>query len=316
MSQTFQDLYELYEDHTGDDSAANTTMGKGRINDTHKELLALHDWYFAETTEKFTTAASDYQYNLPYNYGRMVSVRIKIGDVDYVLTEVSNPDQWQSLHTYRETSTSDYPIYFHITGDSMEIFPIPTSAGDTDNGTFHYVRRVVDMAADDYTTGTITTLANGGTAITGNGSTWTAAMVNRHFKIDADYQWYEISAFTSTTAITLKKAFQGTAISAGSASYTIGEMALIPEDYHQLLWQQPVALYWAMKKEPDQSAYYQALYEKGKKDFFNAYSKRTRSQIIQPIRRYRTPLPDAVGANRWSEQTILWSDPNEFHGGS
>lgn len=316
MSQTFQDLYGLYEDHTGDDTAANTTMGKGRINDTHKELLALHDWFFAETTDSFTTAASDYQYNLPFNYGRMVSVTVKIGEVHYNLQEVANPDQWQSLQTYKETYTSDYPRYYIVTGDSIEIYPIPSSAGDTDNGTFHYVRRVADMSADDYTDGTITTLANGGTAITGDSSTWTAAMVGRYFKINADYQWYEISAFTSATAITLKKAFHGTAISAGTAAYTIGEMPFIPEDYHQLLWQQPVALYWAMKKEPDQSAYYQALYEKGKKDFFNAYSKRTRSQILQPIRRHRIPLPDAVGANRWSEPTVIWSDPNEFHGGS
>ena len=310
MSLTFQLLYKLYEDHTGDDTAANTTMGKDRINDTHKELLALHDWYFAETTQAFTTAADDYQYDLPFDYGRMVSVRIKIGDVHYVLQEVANPDEWQKLHTYRESSTSDIPTHFLITGDSIEIYPIPSVAGDTDNGTFHYVKRVVDMSNDDYVTGTITTLANAGTAVTGSSTVWTAAFVGRFFKIDVDKFWYEISARSSNTAITLKKPFQGTAISSGSEAYTIGEMPLIPEDYHQLLWQQPVAWYWAMKKEPEQAAYYQALYEKGKKDFFNAYSKRTRSQILRPIRRQRIPLPDAVGSERWNEQTLTWGDPD------
>lgn len=305
MAQSFQDVYTTYQEHTGDTTTGNLTIGKARINDTHKELLAMHDWYFAETTANFTTAANDYQYDLPYNFGRMVSVRIDISDVHYVLKEVSSHDEWQKLHIYRDTSTGDIPEYFHITGDSMEIYPVPTSAGSSNNGTFHYIKRVVDMTAADYTTGTVT-LTNASTTVTGSGTTFTAAMVGRSIKGTTDARWYELLTFTSTTVMVLKKAFQGT--TGSGLSYTIGELPLIPEDYHQLLWMQPVSHYWAMKKEPDQAAYYQSLYEKGKREFFNAYDKRSRAQILRPMspRNAGGYLGTVSDGATWNEVGINW----------
>lgn len=313
MALTFNNLFVIYQDHTGDTSAANIAIGKARINDTHKELVALHDWYFAEKTASFTTGASDNTYDLPYDFGQMVAVDIKIGDVHYTLTEVSSNETWQKIHTYKETYTSDYPIYFHVTGDTVEIYPVPSSAGASNNGTYHYRKQVVDMQYDDYTAGTVT-LTNASTTITGSSTTFTAAMVGRWLKGNLDSRWYELATFTSTTVMATKKAFQGT--TTASLAYTIGEMPIIPEDYHQLLWMQPVALYWAMKKETDQAAYYQALYDKSKKEFFNAYSKRSRSQILKSPTAHTIPIPTAYGANRWSEPTLTWDDSDEFWGGS
>ena len=112
----------------------------------------------------------------------------------------------------------------------------------------------------------------------------------------------------------LKKSFQGT--TASSLAYTIGEVPIIPEDYHNLLWYQPVATYWMMKKETDQASYYQSLFERGRKEFFNAYSKRSRIQILNPPTGfYNQPIPTAYAGNRWSN-TAGWADRNEFWGGS
>lgn len=278
---TFQDLYENVQDHTSDTTATALAIAKARINDTHKELVGLHDWYFAEKTHNFTTAASDYTYDLPYDYGRMRAVTIEDSDTVYSLTEVASPDEWQRIQVYRETQTSDIPEFYHITGDRMEIYPIPTSTGDDDNGTFYYTKRVVDMQYADYTTGTVT-LTNDSTTVTGSGTTFTAAMVGRWIKGDLDARWYELASFSSTTAMATKKAYQGT--TTASLSYTIGEMSIIPEEYHNLLWYQPVAQYWMMKKEPEQAAYYQSLYDRGKTQFMNSYSKRTSIQILKPSR--------------------------------
>lgn len=300
---TFQNLYELYEQHTGDDSSTNTTIGKGRVNDTHRELVGLHDWYFAEKTQNFTTAASDYKYDLPYDYGRMVAVTIAIASIHYELTEVASHDRWQRLHIYRETETQDFPEYFHITGDSLEIYPIPVSAGSTDNGTFYYTKRVVDMTTDDVTNvteSTTMTFTNGDETLTASGATFTAPMVGRWIKNATDQRWYEIASFTSTTAMELKKAYQGTTES--GASYTIGEVPIIPEEYHALNWYQPVAQYWMMKKEPQQASYYQGLYDSGKQQLFNAYSKRTTAQLLEPIRRLRRGVPRTFDGS--------WIDPD------
>ena len=312
MALTFENLHENYEDHTSDTTAANVTLGKARINDTYKELLAMHDWYFAEKTATFTPTASDYTSDLPYDYGRMVTVTVKVSDAYYTLTEVASHDEWQRVQMYRDTYTNDYPQLYHITGDSLEMYPVPTSTAASATGTMYYIKRMVDMANDDYATGTATA-TNASAAVTGASTVWTDAFVGRFFKINADYRWYEISARTSDTAITLKKAFQGTTASA--AAYTIGEIPIIPEDYHNLLWYQPVATYWMMKKDTAQAGYYQALYSQGKKDFFNAYSKRSRTQILDPLKEQRRVIPTAYGSNRWNEPTLDWDQSNEFWGG-
>src|ERR1019366_1597043 len=73
----------------------------------------------------------------------------------------------------------------------------------------------------DYTTGTVAvTTATG--AVAGNGTTFTAAMVGRGFKAVGHTKWYRVSAFTSTTAITIindsddeTASYDGGAISGG-----------------------------------------------------------------------------------------------------
>lgn len=296
MAITWQGLYTNYTDHTGDASAANLTIGKNRINDTNKSLLGMHDWYFAEKTANFTSTANIYQYNLPFDYSRMIGVTIQIGGRFYSLQEVPSHDEWQRVQMFRTTYTSNIPELYHITGDQMEIYPVPSSTGDANNGTYYYTKRVVDMQYDDYSAGTVT-LTNNSTVVTGSGTTFTASMVGRFIE-GPDKRWYELATFTSTTVMGLKKAFQGTT---GSAfAYVIGEISLIPEDYHALLWYQPVATYWMLKKEVQQAGYYQALYDKGRDEMFNAYSKRTRAQIMRSPHSQRFGVPD-LAAGTWAD---------------
>lgn len=297
MALTFTDLYTNYTDHTSDTSAANLTIGKARINDTNKELLGLHDWYFAEKTFTFTPSASDYTYDLPYDYGRMVAVTIELDSIVYSLEEVPSHDEWQRVQMFRDTQTSDIPEYYHITGDSLEIYPVPSSTASTATGKFYYTKRVADMVAADYTTGTAVA-TNGSASIVGTGTTWTTGMAGRFFKINSDARFYELLTFGSTTTYALKKLFQGLTVT--TTAYTIGEMSIIPEDYHNLLWYLPVAQYWMMKKEPQQAAYYQALYDKGKQTFFNAYSKRSRTQILRARRQRYAGRMTAVGS--WPDE--------------
>src|SRR5258706_9426842 len=101
MAITFQALGTNYTDHTGDASAANLAIGKARINDTHKYLMAYHDWYFAEKPANFTSTANIYQYNLPYDYMRMVGVTIQISGRFYSLAEVPSHDEWQQVQMFR-----------------------------------------------------------------------------------------------------------------------------------------------------------------------------------------------------------------------
>src|SRR3990167_3554288 len=69
-----------------------------------------------------------------------------------------------------------------------------------------------------YTTGTAS-ITNGSTAVTGSGTTWTAAMVGRKIRFGSDLPWYRIASRSSDTAIVLENVYQGTTNTA--ATYEI-----------------------------------------------------------------------------------------------
>lgn len=78
---------------------------------------------------------------------------------------------------------------------------------------FHYRypwhwRRAVGFVSTvaPYTTGTVT-LTNGSTTVTGSGATFTTAMVGRKIALTYGSPWYTISAFVSTTEVTLDRAY-------------------------------------------------------------------------------------------------------------
>ena len=73
----------------------------------------------------------------------------------------------------------------------------------------------VGQTVAPYSTGTVTATL-GSTTVTGSGTTWTSAMVGRKFRVDGDLDFYTVSAFTSTTSITLADAYVNATVS-GSA---------------------------------------------------------------------------------------------------
>jgi hypothetical protein len=49
---------------------------------------------------------------------------------------------------------------------------------------------------------------------------------------------------TTNTALSLVRSYGGTAIAAGSAAYTIGQMPLLPEEFHDTPVFKAAATYW------------------------------------------------------------------------
>lgn len=94
-----------------------------------------------------------------------------------------------------------------------------------------FLASVVDAGAGNwigtpYNTGTVTVATSTG-AVTGSGTTFTAAMVGRPFKALGHTKWYRVKTYTSATAIVIEddlddatSAYTGGAISAG-ATYEI-----------------------------------------------------------------------------------------------
>lgn len=294
MFLTFEGMYTMVQDLSGDDTSARLTGFKRDINVATGILRHELSRYIFEETRTITTVANQQSYELDPRLIRIHEVTYTTGGIPYLVNEIASRAEWRLLNE-ASTSSSNIPRYWYADKDQIHLFPKPAAASDTI--TIYGEERVPDMTAADYTTGTITTLANGDDDVTGSGTTWTAAFVSRWLRVTSNGIWYEIESRSSNTAIVLVKNYQGTSISAGSEAYTIGEQTLGSyEDLHVLpVWYALMQYYGGIMEDAGKRAEYLALWTAGKQNALDVYGKRTGSAII-PGRRMRRL--DLVEVNR------------------
>lgn len=251
--------------------------------------------YYQEEEREFETvddaiSGTSYQaYKLPENFSRLTELYVTVGTTQYPAELVQDPERWRWMNSTTTQSTSDFVSHCFIKRDRVELYPIPSSAN---TATLIYEAFSTPLTQDDYTTGTITTLANEGTAVTGSGSTWTAGMAGRYLKIDDDGDWYKIASFTDTTHITLDTEYQGIAIAAGTEDYTIGQMPNTPPDTHILpvyfaVWK------WAMfRKDVQLAREYERFWKEDLKEAVADWGNRSSSNVISPGYRQRIRNPN------------------------
>jgi hypothetical protein len=261
---TFTSRRNLWGKLTGNNSSANLTDGDTLLNQFDREIVTSRPWSWREKSKTGVTVASQQFYDLPFDCGKLISVTITSGTTVYTPKEISSTDHWNKLN--QSTSTANYAEWFYPFGDQVGFYPTPSTAGLTI--TFRYLKKAKDLSVADYTTGTITTLANAGTAITGSSTVWTAGMAGRYIQINegsgGDGVWYEIDSFTSTTALVLARAYDGIAISAGSATYIIGQVPIIPEDFQILSVYRALEIYFSsVQPEKDRALLYKGSYKEG-----------------------------------------------------
>lgn len=129
--------------------------------------------------------------------------------------------------------------------------------------------------------------SGGGSIVTGSGTTFTASMVGRYINITdttaangGDGFWYEIGGYINATTISLVKPYEGTAISAGSATYTIGQCSVIPEAYDVAVVYRSTALYWDNQGDLVRGKSYWMKYDGG---YEAGYSKEYGGLISQML---------------------------------
>lgn len=250
------------------------TMLGGFVNDSIRTVCNIQGGKlrFLEATKDMSTVADQEGYQIPNGFRKLIDLWVEVPSSSdrptiYMPEMVFDPTKWKLIKAYR-LGTSDTPYFTYVENQKFYIQPIPASSGNTIH--LRGRLRVADLNIDDYTTGTIVSVANGGTAVVGSGTTWTADMVGMYIKITntqaangGDGFWYEIGAWTDATHITLLKPYEGTSISAGSAVYTIGQTAPIPEAYDISVVYRATALYWQNQKDIERAKMYWTMYDGG-----------------------------------------------------
>lgn len=205
-------------------------------------------------------------YPIPATVSKIKNDTITVGQLVYTPAPVQSIQEWTLLNAL--PYTSDIPNYFYIYQNQVMFWPIPSTSGNVI--TFNYKARVPNLSFSDYSTGTLSSIAVGDNSITGTLTSWNTTGA---FPLNTDLSffnlalqitppsgegiWYPISRFTSDTEVLLATPIQN-APSATASAYTIGQLPLLHEDFHDML------VFGALK------IYYSSIAEDEKK--FNQYS--------------------------------------------
>lgn len=312
------DLVQYFGVLSQNTSSQNLTLGASMINDWHKKLL--QKYFFNEKTYTIQTIGDQQAYPLPFDYSKLKTGTITVGNLRWTTNEVLTRQEWDMLNVF--PYYADIPSNFFIWAGKIEFWPIPstgsslitysgltgtltsgdiitegtntgkiltvdtstltiqiavtlgstfsagaftTSAGATgtivssaittgNTISFNYQKRVPDLTLNDYTAGTVSA-TSGNIHLIGSTTSWLTTFsptagdvqfLNIWIRITSpsgDGEWYQIQSIDSATALTLVQPYQGNTVS--GASYTIGQMPLLLEDFHDLLVWEPLVTYFS-----------------------------------------------------------------------
>lgn len=234
-------------------------------------------------TEAGTTAITTIgvqAYPIPATVSKIKNDTITLGQLVYTPAPVQSIQEWTMLNAL--PYTSDIPNYFFIYQNQVLFWPIPSSSGNVI--TFNYKARVADLSFEDYSTGTLSSIATGDNVITGVSTAWNTtggyplnvdlSHFNLHLKIDppsGDGIWYPIQQFNSDTEVVLATPIQ-TATSATASAYTIGQLPLLQEDFHDMLPFGALKIYFSSIVKDSNSFQQYAALEQERLDLLEAYA--------------------------------------------
>lgn len=241
-------------------------------NDSRRTVAGINGgkWPWLEIEEQSLTVSQQEYVQIPNHIRRIMSVRQQNGvtatSVIYRPRMVFDSDRWDTI-LQGQLGYGNVPYFCYEREEKLYIQPIPSEDGDV---VFMRGRiKIRDINIADVTNITVAAIANGGTVMTLSGSA-TPDFVGRYIRITqtadgagGDGYWYQISAYSSPTSITLAKPYQGTTLAAATAASTIGFITYEPEEYQMAPIYRATAQYWDFKENMVLSERYWMLYDGG-----------------------------------------------------
>lgn len=205
-------------------------------------------------------------YPAPPNFSKLKTLTIMIGALKWTPTEILTREEWDRLNVFPYYADIPNNYFIYPGGDhggQFGIWPIPSTTGNII--TYSYKYRVPDLSIADYNAGTVS-VNNKSTAITGSGTAFTPTTnvqnESRWIQIAqtaGDNLWYQLQSVDSATGASLFQPYQGINVSGGS--YTIGQMPILNEDFHDMIVYRALSIYFAsIVKDVDKFKMYEGLY--------------------------------------------------------
>lgn len=216
------------------------------------------------------------------------------------IKEIRSEYEWRLIKTVPNYASNWQTYYYVLGNDEIEVWPVPSS--NIPNGIrFYYQQQDHDLSVNDIVSGNLSpiqtvTLVNGATSVTSTGSTFTNQLVGLQFQLTGvtDLTWYEIVAVPNSSTLTLKSAFVGN--SGSGLSFRIGQLPIIPGEYHDALVNYALYLFFSGKGNEARATEHQNLYNVSVQDAVQEYSSSTEGNVISDADNWispwvLTPLP-------------------------
>lgn len=293
MKLTFTDLQTICKEISGVIDATSVSRFKRDINLGATIFLAALGREY-DRKARFTDLVANQQfYQFSEDAQKLKEIICSSGGWDIPLEQIPDEHTWRQLNM---NTVVGQPTHYFIKGnDEVGLYPIP-SATIIDGLELVFSPKHVEMTQDDYTTGSVT-VTNGSQTVTGSGTVFTTKMVGQWIEITdgTDGNWYHISAYTSSTQLTIENYYQGA--SGGSKTYRIGQVADVPEEFLDSL--ADFAMYKHYTRRGSQKSRYsvghagefKALFEDALSRARDEYSQTTDNQVIVVEPEYRTYNP-------------------------
>lgn len=275
-----------FTDLTNNTATANATRGLKLVNDALRYLVGTFFFNESSYTVPGGTVAGQAGYQLPFNNKQVINTTVLIGSVLWQPTEIATRKAYDALNVI--PFSNDFPQYYYIYNSQLLLWPTPATSAQPI--TINFKKRIRDLSAVDYTTGTVT-VTNASTAVVGVGTSWTTNMAGRWLNVpltasnttSGDDEWYQIASVTSATALVLNNQYQGATATSVASGYTIGEVPILPEDFQDLPLYRALYVYFSsITKDPESAKYYKVLYDEGYKMLDAEFGSKTASVGITP----------------------------------
>lgn len=276
---SFQDAYTKFQVISGSTNSTTLAQGKQDINIGYKRFDAAISRYFTRKQQFADLVAAQKYYQTPVDAIRVMNVSVVVSSgYEYPLEQVRSEREWREMNIITNYQSNIPTHYFVLGNDQIGIYPIPAQSV-TAGLRYVYQPQDVDLSQDDYTTGTAT-VSNGGTSVTGSGTTWTSAMAGRQFQITdgSDGNWYEIQSVTNNTTLVLKTPYAGTSVSGGT--YRISQIFMFPGEYDDVPVDYALSRFYESRNNPQRAKYHLDKYDTAVKDALRRYASSSTSNVI------------------------------------
>lgn len=273
---TFTDQVNIAKSISGVADAANVTNFKRDINTGGTRFMAIMARPFDRQSRFADQVANQQYFTYAVDMLRLSDIIVQTGTVWRPLTEITDENEWRLLN---QTTVNGIPYYYFVRGfNEVGLYPIP-SATIIAGLELVFEPKHVLLTQDDFTTGTVIT-TNDSQTITHSAAGFTNAMVGRFFQTTdgSDGNWYRIQSYTDASNLVLENYFIG--LSSNLASFRIGQVMNIPEEFHEAPVDYAMHRYYLQRGDRTQATDFRSLFEGSLAACQDLYGQSSSNQIV------------------------------------